>query len=314
MKVKLPAPLFRDPIYDGPTDPTIIWNREEQAWWIFYTQRRSTEIAIDVSTVHGTRIGVASSKDGARWLYRGTVALDFEPGHNTFWAPEVIFAEGKYHMYVSYITGVPQIWDYDRHIVHYSADNLWDWRFESILPLSSSRVIDACVHEVAPGRYKLWYKEEMDHSHTYAAESNDLYNWKVIGPEITDCAHEGPNVFAFAGHGWMITDCWKGQGLYRTEDYTRWARCPFEGNLLQSHGTRPLDNSFGHHADVLAVGNRAYILYFTHPFPPDESQTNPLIRTEARTVLQMAELTYADGWLACDRNTDVWFEADMQDQ
>ena len=29
-KVMAPAPLFRDPIYDGPTDPTIIWNKEEK--------------------------------------------------------------------------------------------------------------------------------------------------------------------------------------------------------------------------------------------------------------------------------------------
>ena len=23
-----PAPLFRDPIFDGPTDPTVIYNRQ----------------------------------------------------------------------------------------------------------------------------------------------------------------------------------------------------------------------------------------------------------------------------------------------
>lgn len=26
-----PAPLYRDPIFDGPTDPTLIWNRQEKA-------------------------------------------------------------------------------------------------------------------------------------------------------------------------------------------------------------------------------------------------------------------------------------------
>lgn len=99
--IQVPAPLYRDPIYDSPTDPVIIWNREEKSWWILYTQRRATDIAIGVSTVHGSRIGIASSKDGSKWLYRGTVpGLDFEPGHNTFWAPEVIYAQGKYHMYI----------------------------------------------------------------------------------------------------------------------------------------------------------------------------------------------------------------------
>ena len=36
-----PAPLFRCPIYDGPTDPTLEWNAERQEWWMFYTQRRA---------------------------------------------------------------------------------------------------------------------------------------------------------------------------------------------------------------------------------------------------------------------------------
>ena len=36
-----PAPLFRCPIYDGPTDPTLEWNTERQEWWMFYTQRRA---------------------------------------------------------------------------------------------------------------------------------------------------------------------------------------------------------------------------------------------------------------------------------
>ena len=30
----VPAPLYRDPIYDAPTDPVIIWNREEKCWWM----------------------------------------------------------------------------------------------------------------------------------------------------------------------------------------------------------------------------------------------------------------------------------------
>ncbi len=26
-----PAPLFRDPVYDGAADPTVIWNHQERA-------------------------------------------------------------------------------------------------------------------------------------------------------------------------------------------------------------------------------------------------------------------------------------------
>ena len=63
-----PAPLYRDPIFDGPTDPTIIWNREEKAWWMIYTSRRANVPCHDVTWVHGTDLGVASSKDnGQTW-------------------------------------------------------------------------------------------------------------------------------------------------------------------------------------------------------------------------------------------------------
>lgn len=109
-KVTLPSPLFRDPIYDCPTDPTVIWNEKEEQWYLLYTQRRATDVPIGVSWVHGTALGVATSRDGTKWLYRGTLeGLDIEPGHNTFWAPEIIEAEGLYHMYVSYITGIQTI-------------------------------------------------------------------------------------------------------------------------------------------------------------------------------------------------------------
>lgn len=26
------APLFRDPIFDGAADPTVIWNEQERQW------------------------------------------------------------------------------------------------------------------------------------------------------------------------------------------------------------------------------------------------------------------------------------------
>ncbi len=307
--VLLPSPLYRDPIYDGPTDPMVIWNREEKCWWMLYTQRRSNGVNMGVSSVHGTKIGVASSADGARWLYRGTLPnLNFEPGHNTFWAPEVIWANGKYHMYVSYITGVPQDWKWPRCIVHYTADNLWQWHFESVVPLSSGRVIDACVYEVAPGRYKMWYKDEDYHAYTYSAQSEDLYHWEVIGPEITDCPHEGPNVFELGGKRWMITDCWNGLAVYESNDFTNWRRQA--GNLLQIPGTRPDDGVIGNHADVLVMGGRAYIYYFIHPeFSLEKRKTPGFVMTnrETRTVVQAAELRVVDGKLCCDRNAPLFF-------
>ena len=313
--ITAPAPLFRDPIYDGPTDPVIIWNREESCWWILYTQRRSTDVNIGVSSIHGTKIGIASSKDGSKWIYRGTIPnLDFEPGHNTFWAPEVIFAQGKYHMYVSYITGVPTDWQYPRHIVHYTADNMWEWQFESILQLSSHKVIDACVYQIKPGEYKMWYKDEKHSSHTYSAVSKDLYNWKVLGPEITDGSHEGANVFVFGGKKWLITDRWDGLGVYQSEDFSNWTR--WGENILKEPGKRREDSTIGNHADVLVINDNAYIFYFVHPdFPKDErrNRTKPFTYKEARTVLQVAKLEIQNGFLTCDRDADFHFDIVKKD-
>lgn len=65
------APLFRDPIYDGAADPTIIWNHREEQWWIVYTNRRTNSPGPKFTWVHGTDLGIASSPDGQHWTYRG---------------------------------------------------------------------------------------------------------------------------------------------------------------------------------------------------------------------------------------------------
>lgn len=290
---QMTAPLFRDPIYDGATDPVVIWNREENCWFMFYTQRRSTAPQIGVASIHGSKIGVAYSADGKRFIYRGTLDnLDIEPGHNTFWAPEIIYAAGEYHMYVSYITGILTDWNAGRKMLHYTADNLWQWKFQGEVALSSDRVIDACIYEVEPNVWKMWYKDEKKDSRTWAAVSQDLYHWEVVGEEISDCAHEGPNVFELGGKKWMITDFWNGLGVYRTDDYTTWERC--EKNLLDDSGIRTLDQGLGHHADVVVKGERAFIFYFVHPFMGTEK--------EALAVVQAAEITTDGENLYCDRN------------
>ena len=179
-----PAPLFRDPIYDGAADPTVIWNRQEQCWWLLYTNRRANVECQGVAWVHGTDIGIASSSDqGQTWRYRGILeGLEFERGRNTFWAPEILWHEDLYHMYVSYVPGVPHDWSGTRKIMHMTSRNLWDWQYESKLPLSSDRVIDAAVHHLPDGRWRMWYKDEANGSHTYAADSSDLYHWTRVWP------------------------------------------------------------------------------------------------------------------------------------
>jgi hypothetical protein len=303
----IPAPLFRDPIYDGAADPTIIWNREEKAWWILYTNRRANVDCQGVAWVHGTDIGIASSVDGSAWRYRGTLqGLEFERGRNTFWAPEVLWFSGQYHMFVSYVRGVPPDWSGERHIVHMVSANLWDWQFRSILPLSSNHAIDACIFRLPGGTWRMWYKDEVHQSHTYAAGSPDLDHWSVIGPVITDCAHEGPNVFAWRGAYWMVTDWWRGLGVYRSDDLAHWTR---QADILNTPGSRPEDGALGHHADVLVQGEQAYIFYFTHPGVTGMPGADFVWDYNSRrTSIQAAMLEMADGKLVCNRDREFDME------
>lgn len=304
MAVVPQAPLFCDPIYNGAADPVIIWNEKAKEWWIFYTNRRASAPGCKVGYMHGTDLGIASSADGGKtWTYRGTAqGLEFEPGRNTFWAPEIIREKDTYHMYVSYVQGVPDTWERPRHILHYTSRNLWDWNFESRLELTSDRVIDACVLRLPNGLYKMWFKDERHGSHTYTAYSRDLYQWEAGGAEITDCPHEGPNVFFFQDRYWMITDPWEGLGVYMSEDAADWKRCP---NILFEPGTRKDDGTMANHADVLVHNGRAYIFYFTHPEVSSRERHAPDFHWEyrhRRSSLQVAELTAGGGRLYCDRN------------
>src|SRR5512135_2236606 len=83
-----PAPLYRDPVFDGAADPSLVWNDKERTWWVFYTNRRANapDAQDGVRWCHGTDIGIASSADGGlTWTYRGIAkGLEFEPGRNTF--------------------------------------------------------------------------------------------------------------------------------------------------------------------------------------------------------------------------------------
>ena len=299
-----PQPLFRDPIYDGAADPTIVWNHLEQNWWMLYTSRRANVDCRGVAWVHGTDIGVASSDDaGQSWRYRGVLnGLEYERGRNTFWAPEVLWFGGQYHMYASYVPGVPHDWSGPRHIIHYTSANLWDWQKPSSLPLSSERVIDACVHPLPAGGWRMWYKDETNGSHIYAADSDDLYTWRVKGPVLTNHAQEGPNVFYWQGRYWLIADAWNGLETYCSNDLESWAP---GSTILASRGRRVDDSWMGQHADVLVQGENAYIFYFTHPQRADyitEENTEVQPYSWRRSSLQVALLKLKGDRLHCDRD------------
>jgi len=295
-----PAPLYRDPVFDGAADPSLIWNDEERAWWVFYTNRRANDPNAQdgVRWCHGTDIGIASSADGGlTWTYRGIAkGLEFEPGRNTFWAPCLVEHGRTYHMYVAYVRGVPADWSGERHIVHYTSRNLVDWKWEGIIPLSSERVIDAFVYAKPSGGWRLWYKDEANGSHIYTADSEDLYKWTVAGPVVTGKAQEGTAVFWWRGSYWMLVDRWQGMGVLSSPDLAAWTEQP--AAILGVPGKRPDDGDIGRHGEVVVQGPEAYLFYFTHP-------AGPKAHTEAgkhRSSLQVARLEIRDGELACDRD------------
>jgi hypothetical protein len=299
-------PLFRDPIYDGAADPTLIWNQKEKKWYMFYTNRRANVKGLDgVSWVHGTRIGIAESGDGgATWTYRDTCDIQYRLTDYTNWAPEVIENKGLYHMYLSYVPGVFNDWNHPRWIVHLTSKNLVNWKFESKLSLSSDRCIDACVFRLPNGTWRMYYNNERDGKSMYYADSPDLYNWTDSGKKVVgDQAGEGPNVFSWKGKNWMAVDNWKGIGIYSTTDFVNWQRQ--EKNILQEPGTGADDKVIGGHPDVVVCGDRAFIFYFTHPGRIPENRGKDFSEMR-RSSIQVAELEYVDGQIICNRNKPVY--------
>lgn len=301
-----PAPLFRDPVYDGAADPVLIWNRLEKSWWMLYTARRANVPAEDVAAYHGTRIGIAASADhGKSWLFRGYLDLEFEKGMNTFWAPDVVFHNGVYHLYVTYIKGVPSHWGGNASIVHFTSKNLWNWTYDGPLQLSSNRVIDASIFQKPDGVFRIWYKDENRGAVTMMSESTDLKEWKTFAePAIGGGAHEGPKVFRFKNYYWMLTDEWQGMRVYRSSDLDHWEK---QGLILDKPGNRQDDKPSGAHGDVIVLGDKAYVIYFTHPGRKKHGEPLPdpeglLFYKNHRTTIQVAPLEMAGETLEANRD------------
>lgn len=302
-------PIFVDPVLDGAADPTVIWNRERGEWWMFYTNRRAHFDGSGVAWIHGSPIGVANSPDGWTWTYRGNVAgLDApgDSGLNTQWAPEVIFAEGEYHMFLTYFPGAPESFlNVARNIVHLTSPDLESWTRREVLALTSHRVIDAAVALCPDGLYRLWYKDEEHGSGTFAATSATLFDWQVEGVVIPGKPegnpHEGPNVFELGGFFWMIVDEWRGQAVYRSTDARAWTR---QGLILGEPGADAEDKRFARHADVVVQDGWAALYYFTHPGWDEAAKSAPVTGAERRTVIHAARLTVADGVLLAERDVE----------
>ncbi len=286
-------PLFHDPVFDGAADPALIYNKKAKKWYMLYTNRRATDPkARGVTWVHGTRIGVAESADGAHWKYVDTANINYRPDSGfTHWAPALIENKGLYHMYLTYVPGTFTDWNHPRYIVHLTSKDLMNWKFEAKLTLANEKVIDPYVVKMADGNFRMFYNNEKDGKSIYYADSRDLYTWTDKGMAVHDMSGEGPIAFAWKGHDWLITDNWKGLGVYSSNDWLAWKRQP--ERLLEKPGTGKEDNGKGDHADVVVNGDRAFIFYF--------------VQIAKRSWIQVAELKYnaADGTLTCDRDEPV---------
>lgn len=273
---------YRDPVWDGPTDPILVPDHLTGDWVLFYTQRRATQTGLTgVEWVHGTAIGVARSSDGGlTWAYQGTVDGLVPPGTElpaTLWAPDVVRIGGQWIMYLTVLDGVRTDWTGNASIVQFASQDLVTWDYLGAIELDSPRVIDAAVALCGDGQYRLWYKDEARGSKTYSAVSStpaDPASWVLEGLAIPGRPHEGPKVFTLEDQFWMIVDEWRGQAIYRSENATgRWTRQEYlDGLILTDPETADGGPAVGRHADVVPLEpsadgkERGLIVYFTHPY------------------------------------------------
>jgi hypothetical protein len=298
-------PLYRDPVYDGAADPTVIWNPLVQKWWMFYTDRRANAPGLSgVTWVHGTPIGIAESADGgAHWKFFSMAQFDLPAEYGgtnvTCWAPDLIRApDGTWQMFLTVVPGIFEDWNHPRFIVQLTSMNLMNWSNPKKLSLASDRVIDPSILRLPDGTWRLWYNDERTGKSIHFADSPDLATWTDKGFAFKSRG-EGPKGFRWHNKFWVIIDEWKGLGVFRSDDAANWSKQP--ENLVAKPGTGADDQVMGGHPDVVVSGDRAFLFYFTHPgrrgLDARKDGTD-----QRRSSIQVVELHEQDGWLTCDRD------------
>lgn len=265
-------PFFIDPVWQGTADPTMLWNPFEQKFYVWYTQRRADlENNKGVEWMHGSQIGIASSKDGKEWIYEGVCSgegLD-DAAKNGFslWAPSVIYHNKELHLFVTYVTVVASEWIGDRYIKHYTSKNGREWKYKSTAKLSSGRCIDPCVYKIKKKWYMVYKDEKNSEQFTWIAESKNLDDWKVLGQIITDVRHEAPYFWEQDGRKMLIVDAWEnGLRVYESKNgINNW---------------KHITTFRGGHPGIFQHKGKSYMVYHA-PFDPSNDK---------RTGLHMKEL------------------------
>ena len=299
-----PKPLYRDPVFDGAADASVVYNRALSRWELFYTNRRATlrlDDPKDVSWVHGARIGIAATTDGNRWQRVGELEIPAACAGDTHWAPELLEHEGVYHLWLTIVPGIHSTWSGPRHIEHLTSRDLREWHCEGRVDLGSDKVIDAAVVRLPSaqgGGWRIWFKDEAAGSRLFAADSTDLKTWTRHAEPVAPNAAEGPTVFRFQDRWWLIADRWRGLQVLRSADLSQWQPQPL--NLLEQPGRQPSDRGKGQHPGVVVQGGRAFLFYFVHQGGDDALPGDD--RHHQRSVIQVAELRVGPGgWLFVDR-------------
>ncbi len=303
-----PTPLYRDPIYDGAADPTVLWNPLTKTWFMYYTNRRANMQSPDgVEWVHGTPIGIAESSDGGvTWKYKTDAVIHYpttSPNEITYWAPDVFFDGTQWHMYLTIVPGIFSDWKHPRTIAHLTSSDMLEWHYQSTLSLANEKVIDADVIALPQGGYRMFYNNEPDGKSVYFADSDDLFHWQDKGKAALASRGEGPVAFRWQGYWWLIVDAWRGLAVYRSDDLMQWQQQ--SGYLLGEPGIGKDDGINGGHPDVVVEKGRAYLFYFTHGGRIGDNANKDNVASR-RSSIHVTELIMNDGKISTDRNAPTF--------
>jgi hypothetical protein len=268
-------PLYRDPVFDNPTDPVIVFNAESKRWLMYYTQRRGASIA----EIHGSKIGIAASEDnGATWKYIGTADItygqDEHPADYTYWAPDVIWVKDSYHMFLAYVPGIFSNWNHPREIVHLTSKDGLKWDTIGKVDLKSGKVIDPCLIQIPNGDWRMFYKDEARPHTLCYADSHDLNQWEVKGNAVTNRNGEGPVCIRFQGKYWLLADTDMPDGQIARTGNRRTARSTAATATLLSAAAGHGGSTSAASASAMSIGPSSPALD-RHPQPPTLPRPHP---------------------------------------
>jgi len=277
---------FLDPQWAGSADPCMVWNAEAGEYFVYYTARRANlKEGKGVEWMHGSAVGIASTRDGAGWTYRGTCKGDDNldsplKAPCSWWAPHVLRHDGVYHMYVTWVDGIYPTWNLGKKAIkHFTSPDGITWKFQSRLTLTSDRCIDPAVYRVGD-KWWMWFK---DAGTIKTAVSDDLDKWTSGGKAFEQpCQYEAPFVSAWNGVYYLLVDTMKtGLHVYRSDNgaggWTYLNRLPFTAS----------------HGGICEVGDRRLLVCHCRA---SGTGTDP--ENKRQTQILIAELTVnADGKL-----------------